>query len=285
MEGRGGIEQLSIRLNLERPRIRKHLVFGYALACKSEGKPMILRHLADAIRGQNWFTILIELTVVVVGIFLGLQVDGWNERRKENSLERGYIERLEAEVDANIAVYQTAFQQAEETDKIYRDYFEFLHDPAVASPGESELLTVLCRVGIQARLRYDNTVYDELVSTGRLDIIRYIELTRSLKTYWTVQISRAQGISQLAPVNRQTFRDIEEFIFWQPALPGGGYDNCVFDFEKFETNNRAASLIAQAQRIQYVYLLAYQEILSKLTEVREALNRGYPEIVESDNPV
>ena len=246
---------------------------------------MILHNLANAIRGQNWFTVLIELTVVVVGIFLGLQIDDWNERRKENSLERGYIERLEAEVDANIAVYQTAIERAERTDRIYRDYFDYLHDPAVASPGESELLAVLCRVGIQSRLRFDNTVYDELVSTGRLDIIGYIELTRSLKTYWTVQVSRAQGTAQLAPVNRQTFRDIEEFIFWQPALPGGDYNNCLFDFEKFKSNSAAASLIAQAQRIQYVYLLSYQEILSRLIEVRAALNSGYPEIVESDNPV
>ncbi len=246
---------------------------------------MILRHLADAIRGQNWFTVLIELAVVVVGIFLGLQIDDWNERRKENSLERGYIERLEAEVDANIAVYQTAIQRAEKTDRIYRDYFDYLHGPAVASPGESELLAVLCRVGIQARLRFDNTVYDELVSTGRLDIIGYVELTRSLKTYWTVQVSRAQGTAQLAPINRQTFRDIEEFIFWQPALPGGDYNNCLFDFEKFKANNKAASFIAQAQRIQYVYLLSYQEILSRLIEIRAVLNSGYPEIVESDGPV
>lgn len=64
---------------------------------------------------------------------------------------------------------------------------------------------------------------------------------------------------------------------------GGDYNNCLFDFEKFKTNNKAASLIAQAQRIQYVYILAYQEILSKLTEVREALNRGYPKIVKTAN--
>ena len=89
----------------------------------------------------------------------------------------------------------------------------------------------------------------------------------------------------MAPINRQTFRKLEEFIFWQPALPGGDFNNCLFDFEKFETNNKAASLIAQAQRIQYVYLLSYQEILSKLTAVRAALNSGYPKIVESDGPV
>ncbi len=79
---------------------------------------MILRKLADAIAEQNWFTVVLEVLIVVVGIFIGLQVDDWSERRKESSLERGYIERLDAEVDANIAVYEAAIQGAEETDRL-----------------------------------------------------------------------------------------------------------------------------------------------------------------------
>ena len=44
---------------------------------------MILRKLADAIREQNWSTVILEILIVVVGIFIGLQVDGWNEGRKK----------------------------------------------------------------------------------------------------------------------------------------------------------------------------------------------------------
>ena len=42
---------------------------------------MILRRLAEAIREQNWFTVVLEVAIVVVGIFIGLQVDDWNQRR------------------------------------------------------------------------------------------------------------------------------------------------------------------------------------------------------------
>ena len=38
---------------------------------------MILRRLADAIRDQSWFTVALEIMIVVIGIFIGLQVDGW----------------------------------------------------------------------------------------------------------------------------------------------------------------------------------------------------------------
>jgi hypothetical protein len=44
---------------------------------------MVLRNLADAIREQNWSTVILEVLIVVVGILIGLQVDGWNEGRKK----------------------------------------------------------------------------------------------------------------------------------------------------------------------------------------------------------
>jgi len=49
---------------------------------------MILRRLADGIRAQNWFTVVLEVLIVVVGIFIALQVDGWNEgRKKQQNIE------------------------------------------------------------------------------------------------------------------------------------------------------------------------------------------------------
>ncbi len=43
---------------------------------------MIIRRIAQGINQQNWFTVAVEVMVVVVGIFIGLQVDEWNEERK-----------------------------------------------------------------------------------------------------------------------------------------------------------------------------------------------------------
>ncbi len=49
---------------------------------------MIIRRLAVALREQNWFTVVLEVMIVVVGIFIGLQVDGWNEgRKKQQNIE------------------------------------------------------------------------------------------------------------------------------------------------------------------------------------------------------
>ena len=63
---------------------------------------MIVNRIATAIREQDWSTITIELIVVVVGIFLGLQVNDWNEARKESVRERANLERILGDLDEMI---------------------------------------------------------------------------------------------------------------------------------------------------------------------------------------
>ena len=73
------------------------------------GHFMILRKLAEAVRKQSWSTIILEVLIVVVGIFFGLQVDAWNQNRKDRTAEAVYLERLRADTAANIAeVKETA---------------------------------------------------------------------------------------------------------------------------------------------------------------------------------
>ena len=50
---------------------------------------MILRRLSDAFRKQDWFTVAVEILIVLLGVFLGLQVNNWNEARAEGERSRG----------------------------------------------------------------------------------------------------------------------------------------------------------------------------------------------------
>jgi len=50
---------------------------------------MLLRRLLEHVRGQNWFAVGIDFVVIVVGIFVGLQVDEWNQQRETANCRRG----------------------------------------------------------------------------------------------------------------------------------------------------------------------------------------------------
>ena len=55
---------------------------------------MILRRIIAHFRKQEWTAIGIDFVIVVVGVFVGLQVQAWNESRQDRVHERMYIERL-----------------------------------------------------------------------------------------------------------------------------------------------------------------------------------------------
>ncbi|MBD3668778.1 MAG: hypothetical protein HUJ16_12490, partial [Kangiella sp.] len=55
---------------------------------------MILRRLSEGFRRQDWFVVGVEILTVVIGIFIGLQVDDWNEQRLERAHEQVVQERI-----------------------------------------------------------------------------------------------------------------------------------------------------------------------------------------------
>jgi|8_EtaG_2_1085327.scaffolds.fasta_scaffold00047_40 hypothetical protein len=63
---------------------------------------MILRRLSTALRKQDWFTVAVETLIVMFGVFLGLQVNNWNEARAEEESYHLARVRLVAEIDANL---------------------------------------------------------------------------------------------------------------------------------------------------------------------------------------
>ena len=55
---------------------------------------MLLRSISANVRSQNWVAVTLDFVIVVVGIFVGLQADAWNEDRKDRIRERAAIEQL-----------------------------------------------------------------------------------------------------------------------------------------------------------------------------------------------
>ena len=45
---------------------------------------MFLRRFVDHVRSLHWTMIFVDLVIVVVGVFIGMQVNNWNEARQEH---------------------------------------------------------------------------------------------------------------------------------------------------------------------------------------------------------
>lgn len=65
---------------------------------------MILQRMAHAINRQDWFQVIIEVGIVVLGIFLGLQVSDWADEKEQRVQERIYLNRLHDGLDAELNI-------------------------------------------------------------------------------------------------------------------------------------------------------------------------------------
>jgi hypothetical protein len=63
---------------------------------------MLLRRFTQHVREQSWFAVCLDLLVVVLGIFMGLQVSDWKSAQDDRGMERQYLERLLADMEFSI---------------------------------------------------------------------------------------------------------------------------------------------------------------------------------------
>lgn len=63
---------------------------------------MFLRRITQHLEIQNWTAVWLELVIVVVGVFLGLQVSNWNEDRVSQIEELAFIETIRDDISQDI---------------------------------------------------------------------------------------------------------------------------------------------------------------------------------------
>lgn len=87
---------------------------------------MILRRLATAFRKQDWFTVAVETLIVVFGVFIGLQVNNWNEARQDQAVAAQFelslitdAEIILSDAQAKIAFMEDAFEAMTELQDLF----------------------------------------------------------------------------------------------------------------------------------------------------------------------
>lgn len=55
---------------------------------------MKLRRLTLNVKEQNWLAVVLDFLIVILGVFLGLQVNNWNDERIASITTQKYYKRL-----------------------------------------------------------------------------------------------------------------------------------------------------------------------------------------------
>lgn len=141
---------------------------------------MILRRLVDGIREQNWFLVLLEVLIVVVGIFIGLQVNGWNDERIDRADEQAFLFALHGDLiladDLSSRLRERRLKKLD----ILMDASDVLFGRAGRETFSQEECAALGGSHFYNFIVSDLSSLSELISAGRMYIIQSQELRSAL---------------------------------------------------------------------------------------------------------
>ena len=148
---------------------------------------MILRRVIQHVKKQEWTAIWIDLVIVVVGVFIGIQVANWNEERQTRQKADGFTTQLMADLRLTSWNYQFFLEY-------YRDVRAAAEITVDALSGRAPLSNEDLLINAYRATQYKTnasrrSTYDELVSTGNLGLISDSELRRKVgRVYGNVAI-------------------------------------------------------------------------------------------------
>ena len=131
---------------------------------------MILRRLVENLRHQHWTAIGIELVIVVLGVFIGMQVSNWNQDRETDQRAAAYTQHLIEDLREEAWGYQLLIEYNQQV-RANAERAEGALTGEVPLDDEALLVAAYRATQYRQKLRRRAT-YDELISTGTIGLIR-----------------------------------------------------------------------------------------------------------------
>jgi hypothetical protein len=140
--------------------------------------------VAEHAKAQNWFAVALDLLIVVVGVFIGIEVANWNQARQERQEERRYYGQLLVDLRTDLETLATAEKRADQFDDAAQLVLDRLGGkvPPQATPGR--LATSIHLAGFINIPHASRGTYDELISTGNLGLLRNSRLKSQIAHYY-----------------------------------------------------------------------------------------------------
>lgn len=160
---------------------------SFAHAGKTRGDHVLLRRLAVALRRQDWPTVIVEFLLVVLGVLLALQLDNWNEQRKDRALFQDYLVQLQTDLREDIRQAERRIEAASLLDERASYLVSVIEGKAAQPIDHNRLVSAVLTAGYAYLDLVNRQTYDELISTGNLRLFPDTALKREVVSYYANQ--------------------------------------------------------------------------------------------------
>ncbi|MEL7535858.1 MAG: hypothetical protein AAFZ58_07995 [Pseudomonadota bacterium] len=161
-----------------------------------------------ATKGRSLLVLARDLVIVVVGVFLGLQAQEWNERVTDRENERAYLERLSADFQLLGQELKGCVDLHRKTVEAVRFVSNRIESNKLGDDEHERFKRALIGMTAGDVPPDRSTTFIEMLSNGDLGLVRSVELRDALVEY-----------DQLAQTNREIWRLLRaEISAYLPTL-------------------------------------------------------------------
>jgi hypothetical protein len=147
---------------------------------------MILRRVIAHFRKQEWTAIFLDFIIVVAGVFVGLQVNNWNEVRETRARAAVFSDRLVDDLKEEAWGYEYLIEYNKDVLTSASHAIDALSGAAPLS--DERFLVAVYRA---TQYKYNDrrrATFDELVSTGEIGLIADENLRATAITIFTTPL-------------------------------------------------------------------------------------------------
>ncbi len=141
---------------------------------------MILRRLTEHVRAQNWTAIGIELVIVVLGVFIGIQAQQWQLAWEDRRLERVYLERILSDIALSIETNELNATRLEGLSNGQALVVESLRRCELAENKQDAFADGVSDIAKVGPSVFVLSTMDEMLSAGHFSLIRNPDMRDAL---------------------------------------------------------------------------------------------------------
>lgn len=125
-----------------------------------------------------------EIFLVVIGILIALQVNNWNEERKERNREAAYLERLTENITSDLEVSKLNIKFYQEVLEAGTLSLSYATGNDVSGYSNWDILLAFFNASQIWPIITESSTYEELKSSGELSLLKSIDLRDRLAFYY-----------------------------------------------------------------------------------------------------
>ncbi len=189
---------------------------------------MILRRITAAFRRQDWFTVFVETMIVVLGVFLGLQVNNWNAVRVAMNEEAALLVQMHDGFVDDVSSVIDSKEAKEEAIEAIRYILRTIRDGAEPEDRDA-FLDALDKSRNAPSYVFEAPIATILISSGGLMELSSPELRQSVVNYRNVVAVMQQHASDQRALFSSIGNGAESGVFLNPDV--SSRDNVLYDYD------------------------------------------------------